>query len=363
MSQQIDPDKYQVQLAEKVKRVEENFTHPALPAINVYTSSPSHYRMRAEFRIWHEGGHAHYAMNRPGEKRPYTIEDFPVGSKRINALMPPLLDAINASAVLSKRLFSAEFLTTLSGDALITLIYHKPLDEAWQKEALLLQEALGVPIIGRSRKQKIVLDRDHVMENLHVAGKDYHYQQVETGFTQPNAEVNEKMLGWALGCAGECDGDLLELYCGNGNFTCVLAPQFDKVLATEISKLSVRSATFNLRANAVDNVTIVRMSSEELTDALNGVRPFRRLRDIDLKSYRFSTIFVDPPRSGLDEGTVKLAQQFDHIIYISCNPDTLKNNLDTLSQTHEVRRFAVFDQFPYTDHLECGAFLTKRTLQ
>ncbi|KKN60813.1 hypothetical protein LCGC14_0528490, partial [marine sediment metagenome] len=145
----------------------------------------------------------------------HIIEDFPIGSQQINQLMPLLLAEINASEILSRRLFSAEFLTTLSGEALITLIYHKPLNEEWQETALKLQQQLGVAIIGRSRKQKTVLDRDYVIEKLQVSGKEYQYQQVETGFTQPNAGVNQKMLEWALKQSTQCSGDLVELYCGN----------------------------------------------------------------------------------------------------------------------------------------------------
>jgi len=146
----------------------------------------------------------------------------------------------------------------------------------------------------------------------------------------------------------------------DGNFTCVLAKNFNRVLATEISKISVRSAQYNFEANGIDNVTIVRMSSEEFTEALNGVRPFRRLKDIDLDSYNFSTIFVDPPRAGLDDATVALVKRFDNIIYVSCNPTTLKANLEAISDTHRIESFAVFDQFPYTHHLESGVFLTKK---
>lgn len=357
--QQVNPENYGSQLEEKINWLKSEFQTLPLPEITVYDSAPMYYRMRAEFRIWHEQGHAHFAMNQPGEKTTYTIESFPPGSELMNNLMAPLLEAINASPILSRRLFSAEFLTTLSGEALITLIYHKALDEQWEQEARQLQTTLGFPIIGRSRKQKLVLDRDYVTETLQVAGQEYRYQQMESGFTQPNAQVNQKMLGWALDCASVCAGDLLELYCGNGNFTCVLAGQFDRVLATEISKLSVRSAQLNLASNGVGNVTIVRMSSEEFTEALNGVRPFRRLKDIDLGEYRFSTIFVDPPRAGLDDATVELAQRFDNIIYISCNPVTLKANLEAFASSHQIERFAVFDQFPYTHHLECGAFLRK----
>lgn len=358
--QPINPDNYQQQLDEKLAKLKTKFSELAMPDIDIHISEPLHFRMRAEFRIWHEDGKAHYAMNQPGEKRPYIIEDFPIGSKLINQLMPKLLGAINTSEPLSRRLFSAEFLTTLSDEALITLIYHKPLGDDWEQAAQALQQQLEVPIIGRSRKQKVVLDKDFVVEQLQVSGKIYYYQQVETGFTQPNANVNQKMLNWAVTQTAQCQGDLVELYCGNGNFTCALAQNFKRVLATEISKISVRSAQYNFAANNIENVTIVRMSSEEFTEALNDVRPFRRLKEIDLKSYNFSTIFVDPPRAGLDDETVKLVKQFDNILYISCNPETLKNNLESIYKTHTIERFAIFDQFPYTHHLESGVWLKKK---
>ena len=374
-----DPANYQQQLEVKLQLLREQFTELTLPEVEVFESEPMHFRMRAEFRIWHENGQAHYAMNKPGEKRPFIIDDFPIGSKLINNLMPVILSAINQNKTLSHRLFSIEFLTILSGEALVTLIYHKPLDEQWQSEAQRLSDALNsnafkpetctpgtyrIGIIGRSRKQKVVLDKDFVTETLTVDGRQYRYQQVENGFTQPNAKVNEKMLTWALKgsralSTKKNEGDLLELYCGNGNFTCVLAQNFEQVLATEVSKISVRSAQHNFAANQIDNITVVRMSSEEFTQALNNVRPFRRLKDIDLSGYNFSTIFVDPPRAGLDDATLDLVGQFDNIIYISCNPDSLKANLDVLTKTHQINKFAVFDQFPYTHHLECGVILSR----
>ncbi len=90
------------------------------------------------------------------------------------------------------------------------------------------------------------------------------------------------------------------------------------------------------------------MAAEEFTQAMNGVREFNRLQGIDLKSYQCETIFVDPPRSGLDseESTEKMVQAYPRILYISCNPETLCKNLETLSQTHKVERLALFNRFP-----------------
>ena len=359
---QQDPAQYQNQLDNKIAKYRLSMEQAGvdITEITVHRSAPLGFRMRAEFRVWHQDGQVFYAMNRPGEKRPYIIHDFPIGAPLIGKTMPLLLQALNSSAILSRKCFSAEFLTTSSGQVLITLIYHRPLDSEWEAQARALQDRLGLSIIGRSRKQKVVLDKDYVTEQLNIEGRNYSYQQVESGFTQPNAGINCQMLEWSSKQLAGSSDDLLELYCGNGNFTAVLAQHFNQVLATEISKVSVNSALTNFAANQVDNVKVVRISSEEFTQALNKQRPFRRLADIDLESYKFSTIFVDPPRAGLDSETEKLVSRFDNILYISCNPETLASNLSQITQTHNIESVAVFDQFPWTDHLESGVLLKRK---
>jgi tRNA (uracil-5-)-methyltransferase len=357
----VYPERYQQLLEEKTKTLIEKFSDFSMPELEVFESPPTHYRMRAEFKIWQQDSRAHYAMFEPSDRKtPVFIDRFPIGSKRINELMTPLLDKINACEVLRLKLFQVEFLTTLAGEALVTMIYHKALDEQWQDIAKALESELNCHIIGRSKKQKVVLSQDFVTEHLSIRDRVFSYQQVEASFTQPNAAICTKMLNWAMDCSDNSEGDLLELYCGNGNFTAPLATQFDKVVATEISKTSVKSAELNFAKNGIDNVKIARMSSEEFSQAMDKVRAFRRLRDIDLDDYNFSSIFVDPPRAGMDDHTTEVCKRFNNIMYISCNPDTLLENLRSINLTHEVLRFALFDQFPYTHHMECGVFLRKR---
>lgn len=360
-SETFSISKYEHQLDEKLATLNREFADLQLPQIEIFRSPVKNFRMRAEFKMWHTGNIVNYAMfTTDGQRKLYLLEDFPIGSEIINHLMPQLHNAINADQNLRQKLFQLEFLTTLSGQALVTLIYHKPLTEAWIAAAQTLKNKLMINLVGRSKKQKIVVGDDYVIEELRVGDRRYRYQQVEASFTQPNAEVCESMLTWAVDKSRGFDGDLLELYCGNGNFTLPLAQNFNRVLATEVAKTSVNSALYNLELNHVENVVIARMSSEEFTQALDKVRAFNRLKDIDLDSYKFSTIFVDPPRSGLDINTLALTQGFENIIYISCNPNSLYANLKTLVETHEITHFAVFDQFPYTYHLECGVVLRRR---
>lgn len=357
----IDPERYQQQLDIKAERIRKQFQQFSPQTLQIFDSPPLHFRQRAEFKIWHEGEHSFYAMFRPEQpKTPVAIDDFPIGSNRLNQAMRDVINAILVTEALRRKLFQVEFLTTLSGEVLVTLIYHRPLDNAWELAACALQSELTIKLIGRSKKQKLILSDDFVTETLNVAGNHYSFQQVENSFTQPNAMVNQKMLEWALIHTSQNGGDLLELYCGNGNFTVILAQNFNRVLATEISKASVKSAKRNFTANNTHNVEIVRMSSEDFSAAMDAVREFRRLQHINLNDYRFSTILVDPPRAGLDQHTEQLASRFEHIVYISCNPNTLCQNLQFLCRTHSIEQFAIFDQFPYTDHIECGVMLKRR---
>ncbi|MCI4077492.1 tRNA (uridine(54)-C5)-methyltransferase TrmA, partial [Klebsiella pneumoniae] len=159
----------------------------------------------------------------------------------------------------------------------VTMIYHKRLDDEWMQAAQALQQQLDISVIGRSRGQKIVLKQDYVTETLKVGNRDFRYRQIEGSFTQPNAAVCQKMLEWACGAAEGLDGDLLELYCGNGNFTLPLSEKFERVLATEISKTSVSAAQWNIEANRIGNIKIARLSAEEFTEAYTGKREFKRL--------------------------------------------------------------------------------------
>jgi len=361
----VDPARYGELLSEKSARVIAMLAPYSPPAPSVYPSVPTGFRMRAEFRMWHEGDALDFVMFRRDDRTtPVPIDQFPIGCERIQQLMPELKQSLRGNPALRRKLFQVEFLSTLAGDTLVTLIYHRKLDEEWQTAATALAMKLQVSIVGRSRKQKLVIGETYVREILTVQDRDYRYNQYEQAFTQPNALVNTAMLTWACERSAELSGDLLELYCGNGNFTLPLSRHFDNVIATELSKTSVRAARENLAANEIANVEIIRLSAEEVTQAINGEREFRRLGELPrpLSQYKLRTLLVDPPRAGLDTQGVAMAARFPAILYISCNPQTLAQNLAVLCQSHRIEHFALFDQFPYTDHMECGVLLLHKTL-
>ena len=353
---------YEEELVQKKERVLGLLSPFSVKDLEVFSATSTHYRARSEFKIWHDGDIASYAMGRLDKKGAVNIKECPKVIVPIEKRMQPLLEKINASKVLKNRLFSVEFLATTTDECLITMIYHRKLDEVWQVEAKELEKLLDAKVMGRSRKQKVIVSDEFVTEKLLIDGQDYIYRHYESGFTQPNPAVNVHMIEWAIKQAKKVEGkgDFLESYCGLGNFTIPLSKYFNRVLATEISKRSIYAAKENCELNNVTNIEFIRLASEEMTQALNKEREFRRLQEIDLDSYDFSTVLVDPPRAGLDVDTIKLIQNIQNIIYISCNPETLARDLVELTKTHDIDDAAIYDQFPHTHHVESGVFLRKK---
>lgn len=364
MTESFSNDKYNQQLQNKITNLKKLLSDFSLPDLQVFSSPISHYRMRAEFRIWHSGEELYHIMYDKKTKKRVRIDSFPIASQLINRAMQTILPLLQYNDKLRHQLFQIDYFSTLSGQLLITLLYHKKLDDQWIIEAERLKQQLAergiiANLVGRASNQKIAVNVDYVDETLPIFDNNFSYRQVENSFTQPNAAINIKMLEWAISVTKDSKGDLLEFYCGNGNFSIALAQNFRKVLATEIAKASVYSAQHNIKVNNIDNLIIARLSAEEFTSAIKKERQFNRLQGINLDDYQCQTVLVDPPRAGLDDNTLEIIQSYQTIIYISCNPNTLKNNLEQLTKTHQIEHFAMFDQFPYTDHIETGIVLRK----
>jgi len=352
-------DGYENQLSQKLVLNKDRFLPFYSGNISVFKSPDIHYRSRSEFKIWHIDDEIHYAMNHKDKKGIVLVDECPQVNQYIALLMPKLLESIKVKEI-GFKLFGMDFLSSSSGEIVVSFLYHRKLDEAWQMLAAEISKELNIYIIGRSRKQKVIVGQDYVTETLKIDEREYKFNHIENSFTQPNPRVNEQMVSWALKDIKITNGDLLELYCGAGNFTIPFATKFNKILATEISKSSINAAKNNMLLNDIQNIEFVRMSVEDFVQALDGVREFRRMKEIDIDYYNIKTIFVDPPRSGMDEQSCRFSARYESIIYISCNPLTLVRDLEILCETHDVIDMALFDQFPYTHHVEMGVKLIKK---
>ncbi len=347
----------------------------------IFKSATKHFRLRAKFRIYHykedtppyKKDDISYAMS-DYDKKILPINECLIVTSQIHKLMNKIIIELNSDSTLKQKLFEINFISDDKG-ILVTLLYHKILDENYRQKALGLSHklstfALGeVRIIGRYAKHKILTTTDEVYLSLKINNnkpkhnKTINYIYNDDSFIQPNQQINNQMINWIRDQVSKLENvknkTLIELYCGAGNFSLALSDIFKQVLSSEISKKFIALAQINADINNIKNVSFLRMSAKDFSDSKNKVREFRRCAHINLDDYPLDCVLVDPPRAGLDDVSIAFVQQAEYIVYISCNFDTLVNNLEILFKTHNLINYALFDQFAYTSHLELGVILQK----
>ena len=314
----------------------------------IYLSSATGYRARAEF------GFNKNSYTMVVDEQKIYMDKSSIPHPCIQKLMPNLLSKINNSELMQKKLFQINFRT--SGlKVLATLIYHKSLQEEWIQAAKAIQDSIeNLSIIGRSKKQKVLIGAEDLEVLSSYDNCNFKILQNDLVFFQPNFYLYSLMISFISKQLDE-PMDLLELYCGCGGFTLPLASIFEKVFATENNKHSIELLKKSIKLNNLLNIETARLSDNETASALANERPFRRLKNIDIQSYKFSHILVDPPRAGLSAETINLSSQFKNIIYISCNPETFLRDIVKLDRT--INSIGIFDQFANTKHLEVIAIL------
>ena len=170
------------------------------------------------------------------------------------------------------------------------------------------------------------------------------------GFAQVHLQQNHAMLSVIrrLGAFTSAD-HLLDLYCGNGNFSLPLAAEVASVTGIEGYAESIHAAECNKKYNNVANVRFF------CDDVLAGVR---RLTD---DGQRFDVVLLDPPRAGAGDAVPDIVRlQPGKIIYVSCDPSTLARDCGLLAGCgYQVVTSVPIDMFPQTYHLESVTLLRK----
>ena len=170
-------------------------------------------------------------------------------------------------------------------------------------------------------------------------------------FYQVNHDQAQRLYEKALEYAGLTGRELaVDLYCGAGTITQVLARRARHVIGGEIVPEAIRDAEDSARRNGVENVEFLCGDASRLAAELRqrGLRP--------------DVICVDPPRKGLAPDVVEAAASMrpGRIVYVSCDPATLARDVARFAPLGycPVRACAV-DLFPGTAHVETVCLLSK----
>ncbi|NCN26568.1 class I SAM-dependent RNA methyltransferase [bacterium] len=162
-------------------------------------------------------------------------------------------------------------------------------------------------------------------------------------FRQVNDEQNNNMKRWLSQELEELplESGVLELFCGNGNYTEVFSLRgYEKLVGIELSRSSIESAA--LKFPQYDFHALNLFERSEWTGVL------RKVSDLDV-------LFLDPPREGFPQLPDLVAQMpaLKTIYYVSCNYSTFFRDIAPLAgSAWELERLQPFDMFPQTPHLE-----------
>ncbi|MGM9879303.1 MAG: class I SAM-dependent RNA methyltransferase [Bacilli bacterium] len=139
---------------------------------------------------------------------------------------------------------------------------------------------------------------------------------------------------------------LLDLYCGTGSIGIYLSDICKEVVGIEINKDSVRCFRKNIKDNNISNYRIIKGDASLL------------------EKDNYDVIVVDPPRSGLDKKVIAMLNEIKckKLIYISCNPSTLKRDISLLEE-YKLKFLEAFNMFPGTKHVECVSVLHLKSLE
>ena len=330
----------------KFDRFQVNIKNNYDDKIVINLSPSTSFRSRCEFSY----GKNHYVMHDINEK--IYIKTFKDASLDIQNLMPVLLKRINENNEVNHKLFQVNFRSNQHNKIMVTMIYHKIIDKSLINLVNQISDDLKVNIIIRSKNYKyetrgLYLDDTLIYKNLKI-------YQTDNTFTQSNKYLVDKMIFKVIDFIENPD-DLLELYCGIGTFTIPLSFIFNKVLATENNRNSIKCLKKSLKENNISNIHNARLSSDEVSELFKG-KFFNRMNSKSISDFNFSHILLDPPRSGLTEDVINLASNFKNIIYVSCSAETYIRDIN-LIRSHKITNIELFDQFPNKNHLEIVSVL------
>lgn len=315
------------------------------------------YRSRLQFKVSARGGKLRIGFYRQGS---HQVEDAAGGCPIAAPVINQVLHCFRAVLQSYPDVGSISQLSIDAGDnGVIVVIHHNGRISSKNREYFIERSGAFGPCTGLFIKAENHSSGEKLWGNSEIsycmttADPDQKPQLLTYppgGFAQVHQLQNAAMLSVIrrLG-AFTSTVQLLDLYCGNGNFSLPLAAEVASVVGIEGNSDSIRAAEHNRELNKVANARFF------CDDVTSGVR---RLADQGLE---FDTVLLDPPRSGAGEAVPDIARLRPHkIVYVSCDPNTLARDCGLLAGFgYSVVTSVPIDMFPQTYHLESVTLLCK----
>ncbi len=212
-------------------------------------------------------------------------------------------------------------------------------DIAFAEELTLLH---GAPVIN----EKLLIPDGEQTRELRFAISPF-------SFFQTNPLATEKLYGlvrqWVKEIAPKT---LYDLYGGSGGIAFTCADLAGQVWSVDNVPEASQDGRANAKANGIENVVFL---TEKVERYLRHQLEAEGLAED-------SAVVLDPARPGLHPKALKRLIQLAprHILYVSCNPKILAQELEVFGDAYELTRLEAVDLFPHTRHVEVIAALRRR---
>lgn len=339
--------KYQALIKLLQKESQASLTSVLAQAPLIIADQPYGYRRRARLSINLVKGELLVGFRQAESNQIINIQNCPILVPELDALIAPLQNCLK-SIKQQKALGHVELIALDSG-IIMVLRHTMPMTE---KETNILKQFADTNHIS------LYL---HGKQLVHITGNTEHYYLVNhlkltvspLDFIQVNSKINQKMVNQALQwLALEPTDNVLDLFCGMGNFSLPMAKLCKSVTGVEGVEALVEKAKFNTILNKND----ICAQTHFITGNLEDTAQFAIWSES-----QFSKVLLDPARAGALNASaeiVKLAPS--KIVYISCNPATLaRDTKQFIDAGYQISQVAILDMFPQTKHIESMLLLTK----
>ncbi|APH20683.1 23S rRNA (uracil(1939)-C(5))-methyltransferase RlmD [Clostridium botulinum] len=196
-------------------------------------------------------------------------------------------------------------------------------------------------------KLEILYGRDYIIEEL----LGLKFKIAPEAFFQTNSKGAEKLYSIVKDFLGDASSKVVfDLYCGTGTIGQIVAPKAKKVIGVELIEEAVKAANENAKLNGLNNCEFI------AGDVAKVIKDVKQKPDI---------IILDPPRPGVHPVALEYVVKFEpkEIIYVSCNPKTLVDDLKYLIDNgYKLEKVKGMDMFPHTPHVETVVLLQRKTI-
>ncbi len=258
-------------------------------------------------------------------------------SKKTSQLM------LNVIVSITPYVFEYEF------KGLVEILKQKYLDKNVNIDCMTVGLSESKADVALANRNFLIYGNEYIEDRI----GSFAYRIFPYTFFQTNTETCRELYDIVKTFVQEEEGTTaIDLFCGSGGITIYVSEIFEKIIGIEQNEKSVQNAYFNAEINKITNCEFLNSSAEDF------------LKKIDLSKFwiKLSTVIVNPPRAGLSKRTLQAVIEINPrvIIYVSCNIESLLNDLKYLRQFYKIDKVQPVDMFPHTHHIELVTRLVHR---